>query len=410
MAVVVPCIDRRSLVRLPRECYPFLEAIEEHLPVLRPAQQRGLVLWVYGTVLAQSGCLSAVVLALRPVFGGAAQHALRQMLREWSLDGADKTLPGRHQVDVGLCFAPLLGWVLAWWHGETLALAVDATALGKRLVVLSISVLYRGSAIPVAWCVLPGPGAGEWIPEITGLLAALVPAVPPAMTVLVLTDRGLWSPTLWRGIQALGWHPLLRIRPDATFAPTSGRRVRAVTLVPGPGHAWIGAGVAFRDRQKRLAATLLVVWEDGHEEPWICLTDLAPEAVGPAWYGLRVWVELGFRTLKSLGWHWERTRRTDPRRVARHWLVLAIATLWTVAVGTRDEDAERWGREPARVRLVRSPAPGPFRRRVSVFRRGLTGLRWQLLRQRRLWRLLWLWPEPWPDPPPGLTVVVAMPP
>ena len=285
-------------MRLPRECYPFLEAIEQHLGVLRPAQQRGLVLWVYGTLLAQSGCQSAVLLALRPVFGLAAQHALRQMLREWHLDGADKTLPGRHEVKVEACFAPLLGWVLAWWHGEALALALDATALGERLVVLSVSVLYRGSAIPVAWHVT-AQRRGPWLVPALEVLARLGTAVPEGMMVVVLADRGLWSPKLWTRVRALGWHPVLRLRPDVTFRPLGGKRVPAKGLVPGPGHAWIGTGIAFKHRAVRRGGTLLVVWDADHAEPWICLTDSAPTAVGPAWYGLRVWVELGFRTLKS---------------------------------------------------------------------------------------------------------------
>jgi hypothetical protein len=387
----------------------MLEAIQTHLPPLRPAQQRGLALWVYGTLLAHSGCQSAVLRALGPIFGRGAQHALRQMLREWCLDGADKTLAGRHQVEVTACFAPLLGWVLTWWQGQALALAVDATTLGDRLVILSVSVLYRGSAIPVAWHVLRGQQPGPWLEPILALLTHLGPAVPETMTVLVLADRGLWSPKLWQAIRILGWHPLLRLRPDVTFRPTGGQRVRADTLVPGPGHAWIGTGVAFKHRTVRRAGTLVVVWEEAAREPWLCLTDLPPDHVGPAWYGLRVWVELGFRTLKSVGWQWQRTRRTAPERVGRHWLVLAIATLWTVAVGTRVEDAERWGREPAGVRIVLPPPPGPFRRTVSVFQHGLPWLHWQLLRQRRLWRLLWLRPEPWPDPPAALTIVVVPP-
>ena len=95
--------------------------------------------------------------------------------------------------------------------------------------------------------------------------------------------------------------------------------------------------------------------------------------------------------------------------MARHWLVLAVATLWTVATGTRVEDAERLGREPAHLRVALPPPPGVFRRTVSVFARGLARLRWQLLRVRRLWTRIWLWPEPWPDPPPLLRVVVASP-
>ncbi|MDQ3695528.1 MAG: transposase, partial [Chloroflexota bacterium] len=109
------------------------------------------------------------------------------------------------------------------------------------------------------------------------------------------------------------------------------------------------------------------------------LTDLPPEAVGPCWYRLRTWVELGFRALKLLGWHWERTRRSDPDRVAWHWLVLSVATLWVVATGTREEDAVDRGRAP----------PAGRRLTISVVARGLVRVRWQLLRMRRLWTRLW---------------------
>ena len=61
--------------------------------------------------------------------------------------------------------------------------------------------------------------------------------------------------------------------------------------------------------------------------------------MGPSWYALRFWIELGFKALKSLGWKWDKTRRTDPDRVSRHWLVLSVATLLSLAYGTRVEDA-----------------------------------------------------------------------
>jgi hypothetical protein len=378
-------------------------------PTLRPAQRGGLALWVYGTLLAGSACQSAILTALRPVVGSGAGHALRQRLREWLYDGADKLAPCATQLEVTGCFAPLLYWVLRWWHGTELALALDATYLGDRLVVLSVSVLYRGTAIPVAWHVTAANRPGAWLAPALGLLAALAPTVPPDGTVLVLADRGLWSPTLWTAIRSHGWHPLLRIRPDATFRPTGGRRQRAANLVPGPGHAWVGRGIAFKHKHVRRAATLVVVWEADQGEPWLVLTDLAPDAVGLAWYGLRVWVELGFRALKRLGWHWERTRRTDPTRVARHWLVLAVATLWTVATGTREEDAAWRSRDPAGLRVALPPPSDRRRRTVSLLGRGLARLRWQLLRTRRLWQRLWLWPEPWPEPPPGLSVQIVPP-
>jgi hypothetical protein len=271
-------------------------------------------------------------------------------------------------------------------------------------VVLCVSVLYRGSAIPVAWAVLPGRGQGQWMPALLALLTTLAPVVPAALTVLVLTDRGLWSPRLWRQIRALGWHPLMRIRPDATFAPQGHKRRPAKTLLPGPGHAWVGAGTAFKHRDVRRQGTLVAVWGAAHAAPWLVLTDLAPEAVGVGWYGLRVWVELGFRALKSLGWQWERTRRLDAERVARHWLVLAVATLTTLAYGTRVEEADWHGLPPAAVRTPRCPPPDRPPRRGSVFARGLAYVRAHLYRG-RWWRRLWLAPEPWPEPPPDLIIL-----
>ena len=54
-------------------------------------------------------------------------------------------------MDVDACLAPLLRWVLAWWQGTELTLAIDPTAKGEELVVLVVSVVYRGLALPVAW-------------------------------------------------------------------------------------------------------------------------------------------------------------------------------------------------------------------------------------------------------------------
>ena len=389
-------------MRNPVPAVSHVEALAEaFLPHLRPAERGGLALWVVSLLVAESCCERTILTKMAPL--GYAAHALRARLREWLCDGADRAAPCATSLDVAACFAPLLGWVLAWWGGPTLPLAIDATTLRGRVVVLAVSVLYRGTAIPVAWVVLPHKGKGLWLPHLEHLLLALAPAVPTTMTVLVMTDRGLWSPTLWRAIVAHGWHPLMRIRPDATFAPAGQRRQRARALVPGAGWCWVGAGVAYKEASKRLAATLVVVWGADQVEPWLLLTDLAPDDVGVGWYGLRVWIELGFRALKSMGWHWERTRRTDPARIARHWLALAVTTLLDVAVGTRLEEADWRGMPPGRLRRARTPPPARPRRE-SVFARGLAWLHVQVLRGTRWWAL-WLLPEALPDPPDGLTVI-----
>ena len=108
-------------MRLPRECYQMRKTIETHLPHLSQPQLTGLTWWVCGAIWAGSACQSAVAAALSP-WGG--WNSLRQYLREWLYDGSDRARPCRTELDVSVCFAPLLKWVLAWWCDDRLALAI----------------------------------------------------------------------------------------------------------------------------------------------------------------------------------------------------------------------------------------------------------------------------------------------
>ena len=389
----------------PREWYHLVESTEQYFPDLRSSQIRGLALWVYGALLAKSACQSAVISALSSI---ATFHAKRQFLREFLRDGSEKATPCNTQLDVTLCFAPLLRWLLSLWKGQQLALAIDATAQGDRVVALVVSVLYRGGAIPIAWSILPANRKGPWIPNILRLLQLLAPEVPKSMKVVVMTDRGLWSPRLWKQIRALRWHSLMRVKNNTSFQPLQGCRQPARQLIPEPGHAWVGRGTAFSKPKCRRFGTLVVVWDKDQKELWIVMTDLPPEDVGVCWYGLRFWIELGFRALKSVGWQWQRTKRTDPDRVARYWLVLAVATLWTTAYGTRVEDADSLGVPPENLRSPRPYLALADKRRDSVIKKGISCMTRQLLRGRP-WLRLWLLPEPWPNPLPRLQITYHKP-
>ncbi|MGI8824986.1 MAG: hypothetical protein ACR2JC_04945 [Chloroflexota bacterium] len=134
-------------MRLSAAYYQTETTIRTQLPCLTDAQQRGLTWWVQGAILAGSACQTAVITAL--CAAERERHAVRQYLREWLYDGEDKAAPCATQVDVRACFAPLLRWVLVLWKGDNLALAVDATTHGQAITALVVSVLYRGTAIPV---------------------------------------------------------------------------------------------------------------------------------------------------------------------------------------------------------------------------------------------------------------------
>ncbi|MCZ6872943.1 MAG: transposase, partial [bacterium] len=184
-------------------------------------------------------------------------------------------------------------------------------------------------AIPVAWVVLEAGEKKAWRREWLGMLRQLRAAVPRGWTMMVLADRGLYGRWLFRRIIRLGWHPFLRINNGGTFWPEGSSLYRPLlSLVSEMGTEWSGRGTAFKGRGRQLDCTLLARWDTGHQDPWLILTDLPPEASDAAWYGLRAWIERGFKVTKREGWQWQQTRMSDPGRASRLRLVSVFRRGW----------------------------------------------------------------------------------
>ncbi len=379
--------------------------VSAQLPHLSKPQATVLALWSFGMVMARSCGLTTVAAFLAALLD-QPDATLRQRLREWYKDARDKkgrrpAAAGnqRQALDVTTCFAPLLRWVLSWWPAEEkrLALALDATTLGQRFVVLAASVVYRGCAIPVAWLVIPATQPGAWQPHWVQLFGYLKGSVPADWLVIVLADRGLYAPWLFRTIQHLDWHPFLRINAGGKYRPRTGGEWRLLgQVVPQAGRAWCGEVVCFKRHQ--LACTLLACWEDGHQEPWLILTDLAPEQAPVAWYSLRAWIEAGFKAIKRGGWQWQNTRITAPARANRLWLAIAVATLWVVSVGGEadaTQPASSLADLPA-THVARRTTRRSRPRLVSCFRRGILVILAALLQGQPLPRGRF-----YPEPRPG---------
>ena len=398
-------------------CHPRVTAwtrsIQTHLPHLSKPQATVLALWSLGMVLARSCALTAVS-GFLATWLGRKEPAVRQQLREFCSEATAKRGTARQELVVETCFGPLLAWVVDQWEGTQLALALDATTLETRLTVLALRVVSRGWALPVAWTVLAATAKHAWRREWLRMLRQVRRAVPRTWTVIVLADRGLYARWLFRRITRLGWHPFLRINTGGTFRPTG--QVRGVplqTLVPEPGTTWQGTGIAFKGRNRQLHCTLLACWEAGYKDPWLLLTDLPPEASTACWYGLRAWIEQGFKITKRAGWQWQRTHMTKPERAARLWLAVAVATLWLLSVGGEADETIPASTVPDVTALV----PEQLRTRratrlrlVSVFRRGWNLILVALLDHAPLPMGRFV-PEPWPavpvpeEEPPSLPVL-----
>lgn len=315
--------------------------VGEMLPSLCKAEAQVLGLLSFG-ILLLGGCgisrLSHGLAKIEQVPAGR----LRQRLREFCYEAEAKRGKKRREVKVEACFADLLRAVVRGWEGKKeLALAMDATTLGERFTVLSISVMYRGCGLPIAWKIIPAKQEGSWRPYWEGLFSTLEGAVPADWKVIVMADRGLYAAWLFQAIVKLGWHPMLRVQEDLSFRQEGQESFSPMgERVKRRGRGWSGKG-EWSETGERMEGTVLIRWEKGYEEKLVVVTDLDEKGANAAWYQMRFWIEDEYKDHKSGGWGWEQTKMTDPERAERQWLARAVAMHMAVLIGGQEEAAEQ---------------------------------------------------------------------
>ncbi len=265
------------------------------------------------------------------------ENTVRQRLKEWYKEGKAKAKKGNKRVSLEVkdCFASLLGWIVDLLPSITqeLPLALDATTIGQNFTVLSINFLYQSCGIPLAWKVVKATEKGSWKPHWQELFQALKNIVPTGWKIIISADRGLYAPWLYEEIVELGWHPFLRINhQQGQYQQSNSSSWQPLAkVVPCAGTSWSGKITCFKTNP--IDCTLLAQWDKGYAEPWLILTDLTPNEANIGWYKFRAWIESSYRDVKSDGWQWQRTRLSNPERAERHWLAMAVATLWMVTLG-----------------------------------------------------------------------------
>lgn len=375
---------------------------------LSKPQVWGLVLWSAGIALAGTAGITQISALLALVLQQQEQ-AVFQRLREWYLDGKHKSGSKqgrkRRELDVTTCFAPLLRWIVRLWEpgNRQFVLVLDATSLRERWTVLSINVVIRRCAIPVAWKVVGGHEKGSWRPHWEGLLTHLDGSIAADWQVLGMADRGWYARWLFQAICACGWHPFLRLNLGVKARAVGEGRFDWISQgTPAPGTKWKGSVECCMQKASRVTGTLLMHWQEGYEHPWVVLTDLSPQEAEVCWYGMRTWVETGFKDFKRGLWGWHHSKMQEASRVERLWLAMAIAQLWSVSVGCQREEKNQQNPAGESLSLThvarqrKRPAGQPPERRLSCAVRGRLGLLAALFQATILpcGRLL---PEPWPE-------------
>ncbi len=186
--------------------------------------------------------------------------------------------------------------------------------------------------------------------------------------VLPAHAKGSWRPRLRRAVGAFAWSCACRLAGGSLGRPWVIRRLSlrghcAQRLAPLPapqpgrqsalyrnrvirlgkpleGASWQGDVDCFVQKKRRLRCTLLAEWQAGYEHPWgasrICLP---PRPISPG-MRCRAWIEAGFKDFKRGSWGWRHSLMQAASRVERLWLAMAVALVWTAAVGSQ-ADSQR---------------------------------------------------------------------
>jgi len=193
---------------------------------------------------------------------GQSFNTVRERLRDRYREAKAKAGDQRMELDVTVCWGFWLSWILDGWSRKQLAVGIDATNLSDRFVVLTVSILYRGCAVPVEGKVLREQQKHPWKPEWLALLQAFKARVPADWTIIVSADRGLYAKWLFQGIVELGWHPFLRVNVGGSFRPEGERLSQPFkVLVPAVGMRWQGRGTAFQWFEKSFTLHLVGLLE-----------------------------------------------------------------------------------------------------------------------------------------------------
>lgn len=307
--------------------------VSTQLGHLNNAMVKTLTVYVFGMLLTRH-CGQHLIAATMSSLLDIKFNTLRQRLRELLYEPDAKRGRLRRELDVHSCFAPLLRWVMSKFDAQQrhLLLAMDVTYLRDRFTILTVSVVFAGSALPVAWQIRSSTQNGAWNPLWLRLLLLLKAAVPADWTVVVLADSGLYSKALFSAIRSqLRWQVQMRISGQGLCRQPNGKWLPLAQLAQRGMTPTAQRLICFKAQPLR--ATLLVQWAADCDSPCFVLTNLLPTQAPHCTYSLRFWIECGFKDLKRGGLHWEQCKLSCPQRAERLWLVLSITLLqlatWT---------------------------------------------------------------------------------
>jgi len=236
------------------------------------------------------------------------------------------------RIDLETYFLPYARCLLESLAHHPLLLVMDVSAIGRGCATLTINVIYRKRALPLAWIVRQG-SKGHFAEELhLALLEQIAPLMPPDAEVIFLGD-GEFDGTQLQDIINTTYHWKYVCRTAHSIQ----LKEDEVTFTPGevalsPGECISFPRVLFT-REEYGPVHVIGWWETGYEEPIYLVTNVKNAHQACTYYKKRFRIETFFSDQKSRGFHLHKSHLADPERLRRLMIPACLAYIWIVYLG-----------------------------------------------------------------------------
>jgi hypothetical protein len=236
------------------------------------------------------------------------------------------------RVQVDTLYAPFIRPFLQACKGHMIPIILDGSAAGYHCQMLMAAVGYQHRALPLAWSVREGqkgrfPAADHL--DVTKRAARLV---PEDTDVVLLGDGEFGNVPLARDATLRNWYFVFRAACDDTIW-VDGEQVALDEFRVQHGEMLWLESVLWTGEQFG-PVNVVVTWNDDEQAPMYLITNLDLPQEALYWYDRRFWIEPMFRDDKSQGFNLQTSHLRDPKRMARLLLIVSLAYLWMLFLGS----------------------------------------------------------------------------
>lgn len=285
-----------------------------------------------GVVRTASLAVNTIGLGLAQARGLLTRHATKQVDRMLSNEGIDVDAALRHWIPYVVGPRASINVAMDW---------TDFDADGQATLMLSLMTRH-GRATPLAWLTVETATLKDRRNEYEyQLLVRLADALPAAVQVCIVADRGFGDRKLYRVLtEELKFDYVIRFRGNIAVTAEDGETRTALAWVGPGGRAKVLPGATVTAARYRVG-TVLCVRDTEMKQAWCLATSTTAREARDLMrlYGKRWSIECGLRDTKNLrfGMGMGVIHVSTPARRDRLWLLNAFAIALLTLLGAAGE-------------------------------------------------------------------------